>query len=52
MLCIWDNTFAEYLSKKRAEGKHYYVAISHAVKKLVRVIFHLERTGQAYLKAA
>lgn len=51
-VCIWDNTFAEYLSKKRAEGKHYYVAISHAVKKLVRVIFHLERTGQAYLKAA
>lgn len=51
-VCIWDNTFVEYLSKKRAEGKHYYVAISHAVKKLVRVIFHLERTRQAYLKAA
>lgn len=51
-VCIWDRTFAEYLSKKRSEGKHYYVAISHAVKKLVRVIFHLERTGQAYLKAA
>lgn len=51
-VCIWDNTFAEYLSKKRAEGKHYYVAISHAVKTLVRVIFHLEKTGQAYLKAA
>lgn len=51
-VCIWDSTFAEYLSKKRAEGKHYYVAISHAVKKLVRVIFHLERTRQAYLKAA
>ena len=51
-VCIWDNTFAEYLSKKRAEGKHYYVAIFHAVKKLVRVIFHLEKTGQAYLKAA
>ena len=51
-VCHWDSTFAEYLSKKRSEGKHYYVAISHAVKKLVRVIFHLERTGQAYLKAA
>lgn len=51
-VCIWDSTFTEYLSKKRAEGKHYYVAISHAVKKLVRVIFHLEKTGQAYLKAA
>lgn len=51
-VCIWDSTFAEYLSKKQAEGKHYYVAISHAVKKLIRVIFHLERTGQSYLKAA
>lgn len=51
-VCIWDSTFSEYLSKKRSEGKHYYVAISHAVKKLVRVIFHLERTGQTYLKAA
>lgn len=51
-VCIWDNTFAEYLSKKRAEGKHYYVAISHAVKKLVIVIFHLEKTEQAYLKTA
>lgn len=52
-VCHWDSTFAEYLSKKRSEGKHYYVAIiSHAVKKLVRVIFHLERTGQAYLKTA
>lgn len=50
--CIWDKTFAEYLSKKRAEGKHYFVALSHVVKKLVRVIFHLERTGQPYLKAA
>lgn len=51
-VCIWDNTFSKYLSKKRAEGKHYFVAISHAAKKLIRVIFHLERTGQSYLKAA
>ena len=32
-VCNWDPTFAEYLAKKRAEGKHYNVAISHAVKK-------------------
>lgn len=51
-VCIWDSTFSKYLSKKRAEGKHYFVAISHAAKKLIRVIFHLERTGQSYLKAA
>ncbi len=47
-VCNWDNTFAEYLSKKRAEGKHYNVAISHACKKLVRVIYHLEITGDTY----
>lgn len=50
-VCHWDPVFASYLAKKRAEGKHYYVAISHAAKKLVRVIYHLERTGQAYKKA-
>ncbi len=46
--CNWDNTFAEYLAKKRSEGKHYNVAISHACKKLVRVIYHLETTGESY----
>lgn len=51
-VCHWDPTFAEYLAKKRAEGKHYNVATSHAVKKLVRVIYHLEKTNQQYIKAA
>jgi transposase len=47
-VCKWDSSFSEYLAKKRAEGKHYYVAISHATKKLVRVVYHLEKTGQLY----
>ena len=51
-VCIWDPTFAAYLAKKRGEGKHYYVAISHAAKKLVRLIFALEKSGQAYRQAA
>ena len=51
-VCHWDPTFTAYLAKKRAEGKHYNVAISHAVKKLVRVIYHLEKTKQQYIKAA
>ena len=50
-VCHWDSTFAEYLARKRAEGKHYNVAISHAIKKLVRVIYHLEKTNQQYIKA-
>lgn len=52
LVCHWDSTFSAYLAKKRAEGKHYYIAISHVVKKLVRVIFHLEKTKQAFLKAS
>lgn len=47
-VCKWEPTFANYLSKKRAEGKHYYVALSHAAKKLVRLVFHLETTGEKY----
>jgi transposase len=50
LVCLWNTTFKKYLAKKRAEGKHYYVAISHAAKKLVRVIYHLEKTGQLYIK--
>jgi len=51
-VCHWDPTFAAYLAKKRAEGKHYNVAISHAAKKLMRVIYSLQKSGQAYRTAA
>ena len=44
----WDERFRLYLSKKRAEGKHYYVAISHVIKKLVRTIFRMEITHTSY----
>ena len=47
-VCHWDPTFAAYLAKKRAEGKHYNVAISHAAKKLVRLIYALEKSGEPY----
>ena len=47
-VCHWDPTFAAYLAKKRAEGKHYNVALSHAAKKLVRLIYALQISGQSY----
>ena len=47
-VCHWDSTFAAYLAKKRAEGKHYNVAVSPAVKKLVRLIFAMEKSGAPY----
>lgn len=50
-VCIWDPTFKTYLAKKRAEGKHYYVAISHACKKLVRLIYRMQLTGESYRAA-
>jgi Transposase and inactivated derivatives len=51
-VCHWDSTFAAYLAKKRAEGKHYNVALSHAAKKLVRLIYAMEKSGEAYRTAA
>ena len=51
-VCIWDESFGTYLTKKRAEGKHYNVAISHATKKLVRTIYAMEKSKQSYNRAA
>ena len=50
-VCHWDESFGTYLSKKRTEGKHYNVALSHATKKLIRLIYQLEKSGQAYIKS-
>ena len=51
-VCLWDPAFAAYLAKKRGEGKHYNVALSHAAKKLVRLICALEKSQQSYRNAA
>lgn len=44
----WDPSFANYLARKRSEGKHYNVAISHVVRKLLRTIYAMESKHQAY----
>ena len=41
-------TFGDYLEKKSSEGKHFNVATSHVAKKLVRVIFSLEKNGTLF----
>ena len=51
-VCHWDETFGAYLQKKISEGKHYNVAITHAAKKLVRLIYALEKSGKPYIKSA
>ena len=47
-VCHWEPSFAAYLARKRTEGKHYNVAISHAAKKLLRLIFALQQSGRAF----
>ena len=47
-VCHWDESFGAYLAKKRSEGKHYNVALSHATKKLVRTIYAMEKSRQTY----
>ena len=51
-VCRWDPTFNAYLAKKRAEGKPYSVAVSHAAKKLTRVMFHLVKTNKDSISQA
>jgi transposase len=51
-VCHWDPTFRAYLAKKRAEGKPYNVAVSHAAKKLTRVMFHLVKTNKEFVSQA
>lgn len=39
---VHESTFSKYYYKKRSEGKCHRVALTHVVKKLLRVIYHLE----------
>lgn len=49
LIAMRDRTFNEYLQKKLSEGKHYNVALSHTARKLVRLIFHLLKTGEKFM---
>lgn len=51
---VWrrNPVFAVYLAKNRTEGKHYHVAVSHTAKKLVRLIFAMEKSGMLYSSLA
>lgn len=39
MAYVHSPSFRAYIDRKRAQGKHFYVAMSHGMKKLVRIIF-------------
>ena len=44
----YEPTFAMFYAKKRAEGKPHRVALSHVVKKLLRVIYTLQTKNLSY----
>jgi transposase len=49
LVSMRDDTFKTYCHKKKAEGKHHNVAMSHVGKKLVRVVFHLLKTNTSFI---
>ena len=40
--------FHDYFQAKREQGKHYFVALGHTSKKLIRVIFHILNANVAF----
>lgn len=49
LIAMHDPTFKTYMAKKKSEGKHQYVALSHASKKLVRVVFCLLKNNSVFM---
>lgn len=52
LICQNDKTFRLYYEKKKKEGKHHYVALTHVARKLTRVIFHLLKNNQKFVSQA
>jgi len=48
LIAMHNPTFRAYQTKKRAEGKHFYVVQSHMAKKLMRIIHKLLITNTAF----
>jgi len=47
-LTLHNPTLSQYYYKKRAEGKTHRVACTHVVRKLLRIIYHLETNNIYY----
>lgn len=48
LMSIWSPSMRVYFQKKLAEGKHYNVAVSHVGRKLVRIIYQLQKDNKPY----
>ena len=49
LVSMRDKTFHDFMLKKKAQGKHHLVAMTHVGKKLIRVIFHMLKTNTAFI---
>lgn len=49
LIAMRDTCFKEYYKKKRTEGKHHFVALTHVARKLIRVIFKLLKTNTQFV---
>ena len=52
LVCMRDAAFRAYRDRKQSEGKHYFVALSHVAKKLIRVIFYMLKNSQRFVAQA
>ena len=53
-ICVMRFTMRRNMSaaKSGQRGKHYNVVLSHATKKLLRLIYAIKKSGQPYSKVA
>ena len=49
LTAVYCETFGRYLAAKQAQGKHYFVALGHTAKKLIRVIFRILSANEVFV---
>lgn len=49
LTCVHCPDFRRYMERKLAQGKHYFVALGHLSKKLIRVIFHILNANEPFV---
>jgi transposase len=49
LAAVHCETFGRYLAVKQAQGKHYFVALGHTAKKLIRVIFRILSANEVFV---
>ena len=45
---VLDPVMRAYVDRKRAEGKHFFVALSHGMKKMTRILYAVLKSGKPY----